>query len=199
MRTHLFKDKCFNYDKQRKKSQRFEHYRPNRQRVTFLFIRIVSTHLKLICFQVCVCLRSWCRGCADGWLLVADCVPDTEPSVEDCAPDCEAPVEDCANDDEAPVVDHLLPLEDCVLDVEAPDVDCAWPKVNCVSDTDDVGQAAIGLDWQGSWSLEGFIISQIFWNFFTFGSYGHNYLNLLGKSSCFLRWLRCWYNHIGHA
>ena len=137
--------------------------------------------------------------CADGWLLVADCVPDTEPSVEDCAPDCEAPVEDCANDDEAPVVDHLLPLEDCVLDVEAPDVDCAWPKVNCVSYTDDVAQAAIGLDWQGSWSLEGFIISQIFWIFFTFGSYVHNYLNLLGKSSCFLRWLRCWYNHIGHA
>ena len=102
------------------------------------------------------------------WLPAVDCVPDTEPSVEDYAPDCEAPVEDCANDDEAPVVDHLLPLEDCVVDVEAPDVDCAWPKVNCVSDTDDVGQAAIGLDWQGSWSLEGFIISQIFWNFFTF-------------------------------
>ena len=110
---------------------------------------------------------------------LADCVPDTEPSVEDCAPDCEAPVEDCANDDKAPVVDHLLPLEDCVLDVEAPDVDCAWPKVNCVSDTDDVGQAAIGVDWQGSWSLEGVIISQIFWNFFTLGSYVHNYLNLL--------------------
>ena len=124
MRTHLFKDKCFNYDKQRKKSQRFEHYRPNRQRVTFLFIRIVSTHLKLIFFQVCAILvQRITVVLMVGYL--ADCVPDTEPSVEDCAPDCEAPVEDCANDDAAPVVDHLLPLEDCVLDVEAPDVDCA--------------------------------------------------------------------------